>query len=417
MLPSGRGSFPDPIKPARLEEFELQAHQNPSWDRDWPAEIRGYYRDLIKSIPAQKERYRLALPERQVRKNIRQLFEEGPKLTDPGALRHRALMISADLEEYFRMDYFDTHVIGKYNCLDTNAILKKDLAAATSETQAAHRFFNEGTNVLLETGVGMDDVTENRVYMTREEAYKKGIAALKGADIVSHFLPALDSPNKATLESIANEVNLAQLLDTLAATPVSDSNSAEDYVSRSAAFHQAAGLQEHKASGGVVLKAWEQYKDAELNAAVLTHPAYKALISDPKRNVLLRGPADWVQLDEAQDAAAAVGDRPSESEMKVAKHLYHSDQMPEGYGADLGVSYLADMKGIDRRMDLLVDQEIEYRQEQLLKIQAHTAECMKSKCTGATTVAALTKQLDTLDWASFYITADGAAPASPALAL
>ena len=52
------------------------------------SEIRGYYRDLIKSIPAQKERFRLAVPEGVVKKNIRDLFEEGPKLTVCSLVHH-----------------------------------------------------------------------------------------------------------------------------------------------------------------------------------------------------------------------------------------------------------------------------------------------------------------------------------------
>lgn len=125
------GRYGQVVRPARLEEFELNPHQNPSRDRDWSvgvpllsspkfsffffiefpefpeivelmklfsiflnhrineifsvffhcSEIRGFYRDLLKSIPTMKQRFRLVIPNDVVRQNIRKRFEQGPKLT------------------------------------------------------------------------------------------------------------------------------------------------------------------------------------------------------------------------------------------------------------------------------------------------------------------------------------------------
>ena len=407
MLPQ-KGSYPEFIRPARLEEWDEHPHQDPSRDRDWPAEIRGYYRDLLKSIRAQKERFRIALPEETVRQNIRKMFEEGPKLTDPAAIRHRAIMASAEMEDYFRQNLFDSAVLGKYHNMDSNAVMQKDLAAALSDYQSAHRFFNEGTNILLETGVGIDDVTENRVYMTREEAYKKGIAALQGPEITNHFLPALDKANQATLETIASDMDFQNLLSIMGAAPKTADVSAD-----CDAFLEASGLAQNKASGGAVLKAWEEYKDVEINSEIFSHTAFKELMADPLRNLLVRGTADWVKLSEC----GALTDAPSASLLGVAKHLYYQDALPEGYAEDLGIGYLADMKGVDCKFDKLLDEEIEYRQELLLKIQVHTSECMKTTLPSNADVAAVKKHLDSYDWSKFVVTADGAQSPVPCLAL
>eukprot|EP00667_Euglena_gracilis_P011820 EG_transcript_12102 len=409
------GRYGQVVRPARLEEFELNPHQNPSRDRDWSAEIRGFYRDLLKSIPTMKQRFRLVIPNDVVRQNIRKRFEQGPKLTDPAALRHRALMVSADLEEYFREDFLDSQVQGKYNNMDPRTLLNQEIAAAASETQTAHRFFNEGTNVLLETGIGGEDVTENRVYITREQAYRKGLASLRGDAAVRHLLPAVDPANQTTLQALAAENDLQALVDLLGHLPAA--KTAEAYVQRCEAFHKEAGLRHQKASGGAVLAAWEKFKDEEVNSTVLLHPAYKALIADPSRNPLLRGAADWVRLVEAGGLSTTEPDSAADKLLKVAQHLYYSDQLPEGFAQDLGVSYLADLKGVDRRLDLLLDEEIAYRQELLLKIYAHTVESIKATASNPTDPAAVKKHLDAHDWSAFVVPTEGVKSSYEALAL
>jgi len=408
------GRFGQVIRPARLEEFELRPHQNPSRDRDWPAEIRGFYRDLLKSMSVMKQRFRTVIPNEVMKKNIRRYFEQGPKLTDPAALRHRGLLVSAELDEYFRECFLDATVQGKYNNMDPRTLLKQELEVARSETQAANRFFNEGTNVLLETGIGTEDVTENRVYITREQAYRKGLASLRGEAAIQHVLPALDKPNQATLEALAAENDVQALVDALAGVP--RPHTADGYAGRCDAFLHATGLAHNKPTGRVQA-AWERFKDDDLNSTVLLHAAYKALMADPTRNTLLRGAADVVRLAEAGAPSAAATGSPADRLLRVAQHLYHSDQLPDGFAADLGAGYLADMKGVDRSFDVLLDEEIAYRQELLLRIQAHTVECMRAAVGGAMDATALQRKLDSHDWATFVVTAEGAKGLTADLAL
>jgi len=69
--------------PHVIEERLERIHQNTnnSNTHDWPAEVRGLYRDILKGIPIMYRPYRVGIPESNLRKTIRKLFEEGPKLT------------------------------------------------------------------------------------------------------------------------------------------------------------------------------------------------------------------------------------------------------------------------------------------------------------------------------------------------
>lgn len=393
---------PLPEVPSRLfdEDFTERFHENPDCNdnRDWSAEVRGFYRDLIKSITYQKYFYRMGVPETVVRKNIRRLFEEGPKLTDPAALRLKVLKASSEMEEYFQGYMQDNHVVSRFNSIDPHPTMRKDIERSSGPTQAAYRFFNEGKNVFTEQAIGQEDVTENRVYIAREEAYKKGIAAMSASDLVHHFAPGLDKPNRATLQTIPSLYNIEGLLKAAASTADSfPQNTAEDYVTRCASFLNKAKLQHNKPVGPAVKLAWERYSREPSNAVVLLSPAYRALASDPARNALLRGPADCVRL----------GLSPARAEpellSKVAAHLYYSDQLPDSWSEDLNISYLADLKGIDRRLDLLLDEEIAFREEELLRVRVATVEAIKATCGSPEDPDQLSSHLQSFNWETFTI--------------
>jgi len=370
-LVKGRIFSPQAVPaPHIIEERLERIHQNTNNSNihDWPAEIRGLYRDILKGYPYMQRYYRIGIPESVLRKNIRKLFEEGPKLMDPAAMRLKVIKASQEVEEFFQIYMQDSHMF-RYANIDSNETLQKDIQRSSAPTQAAFRFFNEGKNVLTEHGMGTDDVTENRLFMTREEAYRKRLAAMSTKEFLSHYLPALDGANAATLDSIKTTEDVDGVVHAaIRAAEQKPVNTAEDFLSRYSAFCKLANLPHNSPIGESLKRAWETYRNLAFNAAVITHSIYKLLVKDPSRNFLLKGPAENVRLGTSIENKLP----------KVVEHLYYSDQLPETWSQDLNISYLADLKGIDRRMDLLLEEEIAFRSEQLIRIYVHTVECIKA---------------------------------------